>query len=239
MEQNGEKLLMNGYHPNDNLTQLVERNWQEKYKPPFATESKLNLGTMEIVINQLLECLRVFRAKGVVHRDLKTDNVLYMVDENERVNCIKVIDFGVALAVGQGAVADLFRGKVVGTFSYMAPEQARGKSVFQSDLYSVGAIFTVLLTGKLPIVFPRTTSRQELIKQIFRIEREPRPKLTELNPLLKKHTSLEHVAATVESMLDLDPLRRPNPEEVQAAFDGVFQHLGEAKHSISIYYHKV
>ncbi len=239
VEQNGEKLLMNGYHPNDNLTQLVERNWQEKYKPPFATESKLNLGTMEIIINQLLECLRVLRAKGVVHRDLKTDNILYMVDENERPNRIKVIDFGVALAVGQGAIEDLFRGKVVGTFSYMAPEQARGRSVFQSDLYSVGAIFTVLLTGKLPIVFPRTTSRQELIKQILRIEREPRPKLTELNPLLKKHTSLEHVGATVESMLDLDPLRRPDPEEVQAAFDGVFQHLGEAKHSISIYYHKV
>ena len=238
VEQNDEKLLINGYHPNDNVTQLVERNWQEKYKPPFATESRLNLATLEIIINQLLECLRVLRAKGVVHRDLKTDNILYMVDENERLNRIKVIDFGVALAVGQGAIEDLFKGKVVGTFAYMAPEQARGKSVFQSDLYSVGAIFTVLLTGKLPMVFPKTANRQDLIKQILRIEREPRPKLTQLNPLLKKHTTLEHIAATVESMMDLDPSRRPNLEEVQAAFDGVFQHVGEAKHSISIYYHK-
>jgi hypothetical protein len=238
VEQNDEKLLINGYHPNDNVTQLVERNWQEKYKPPFSTESRLNLATLEIIINQLLECLRVLRAKGVVHRDLKTDNILYMVDENERLNRIKVIDFGVALAVGQGAVEDLFKGKVVGTFAYMAPEQARGKSVFQSDLYSVGAIFTVLLTGKLPMVFPKTANRQDLIKQILRIEREPRPKLTQLNPLLKKHTTLEHIAATVESMMDLDPSRRPNLEEVQAAFDGVFQHVGEAKHSISIYYHK-
>jgi serine/threonine protein kinase len=238
VEQNDEKLLINGYHPNDNVTQLVERNWQEKYKPPFSTESRLNLATLEIIINQLLECLRVLRAKGVVHRDLKTDNILYMVDENERLNRIKVIDFGVALAVGQGAIEDLFKGKVVGTFAYMAPEQARGKSVFQSDLYSVGAIFTVLLTGKLPMVFPKTANRQDLIKQILRIEREPRPKLTQLNPLLKKHTTLEHIAATVESMMDLDPSRRPNLEEVQAAFDGVFQHVGEAKHSISIYYHK-
>jgi Protein kinase domain len=238
VDQNDEKLLINGYHPNDNLTQLVERNWQEKYKPPFATESRLNLATLEIIINQLLECLRVFRTKGVVHRDLKTDNILYMVDENERPNRIKVIDFGVALAVGQGAIDDLFKGKVVGTFAYMAPEQARGKSVFQSDLYSVGAIFTVLLTGKLPMVFPKTSNRQDLIKQILRIEREPRPKLTQLNPLLKKNTTLEHIAATVESMMDLDPFRRPNLEEVQAAFDGVFQHVGEAKHSISIYYHK-
>jgi hypothetical protein len=239
VEQNGEQILVNAYHPNDNLTLLVERNWQEKYKPPFSTESKLNLATLEIIINQLLECLRVLRAKGVVHRDLKTDNILYMVDQNERLNRIKVIDFGVALAVGPGAIEDLFKGKVVGTFAYMAPEQARGKSVFQSDLYSVGAIFTVLLTGKLPMVFPKTSNRQDIIKQILRIEREPRPKLTQLNPLLKKHTTLEHIAATVESMMDLDPFRRPNLEEVQAAFDGVFQHLGEQKHSISVYYHKI
>ena len=122
----------------------------------------------------------------MVHRDLKTDNILYMVDENEKLNRIKVIDFGVALAIGQGAVDDIFRGKVVGTFAYMAPEQARGRSVFQSDLYSVGAIFTVLLTGQLPMVFPKTKTRPELVQQILRIENEPRKKLTVLNPWLKK-----------------------------------------------------
>ncbi|AFM26510.1 serine/threonine protein kinase [Desulfomonile tiedjei] len=238
IEQDNEKIMVNGYHPNDNLTQLVERNWLEKYKPPFNVESKLNLAVLEIIVNQLLDCLRFFRLKGVVHRDLKTDNILYMVDENERLNRIKVIDFGVALAIGPGAIEDLFRGKVVGTFAYMAPEQAKGKSVFQSDLYSVGAIFTVLLTGKLPMVFPKTKTRQDLVRQILRIEKEPRPRLTELNPFLKKNTTLEHIAATVESMLDLDPMRRPNLEEVQEAFDGVFQHIGQEKHTLSIYYHR-
>ena len=237
-EQDGEKLLINGYHPTDNLTQLVERNWLVKYKPPFTTDSRLDLATMEIIINQLLECLRLFRAKGVVHRDLKTDNVLYMVDQDERLSQVKVIDFGVGMALGPGAIDDLFKGKVVGTFSYMAPEQARGKSVYQSDLYSVGAIFTVLLTGKLPMVFPKTRTRQELVKQIYRIEKEPRPKLTVLNPYLKKSTTIEHVAATVERMLDLDPMRRPNLEEVQAAFDGVFQHIGDEKYSMSVFYHR-
>ncbi len=237
-EQDGEKLLINGYHPTDNLTQLVERNWLVKYKPPFTTESRLDLATMETIINQLLECLRLFRAKGVVHRDLKTDNVLYMVDKEERLCQIKVIDFGVGMALGPGATDDIFRGKVVGTFSYMAPEQARGKSVFQSDLYSVGAIFTVLLTGKLPMLFPKTRTRQELVKQIYRIEKEPRPKLTSLNPYLKKNTTLEHVASTVERMLDLDPMRRPNLEEVQAAFDGVFQHIGDEKYTLSVFYHR-
>jgi len=238
LEQDGEKLLMNGYHPNDNLTQLVERNWAERYKPPFSTRSKLTLANMEVLVNQLLSCLRVLRQKGVVHRDLKTDNVLYLVDEDEMVNQLKVIDFGVALALGPGAVEDLFKGKVVGTFSYMAPEQAKGRSVFQSDLYSVGAIFTVLLCGKLPMIFPKTKTRHELVQQILRIEKEPRPKLIELNPLLKKKTALEHMAATVDRMLELDPSTRPNIEEVQSAFDGLFQYLGDEKHSLSIFYYK-
>jgi hypothetical protein len=238
VEQDGEKLLLNGYHPNDNLTQLVERNWQEKYKPPFSTESKVSLATFEVIVNQLLDCLRLFQSRGVVHRDLKTDNVLYLVDENENVNRIKVIDFGVALAVGPGAEEDIFKGKVVGTFAYMAPEQARGKSIFQSDLYSVGAILTVLLTGKLPLVFPKAKTRQDLVRQIMRIEQEPRPKLTQLNPWLSKHTILEHIAATVERMLDLDSNRRPDVEEMQEAFNGLFQHIGREKRNMSIYYHK-
>lgn len=238
LEQDGEKLLVNGYHPNDNLTQLVERNWTERYKPPFSTLSKLTLANMEVLVNQLLSCLRVLRHKGVVHRDLKTDNVLYMVDEDEMVNQLKVIDFGVALALGPGAVEDLFKGKVVGTFSYMAPEQAKGRSVFQSDLYSVGAIFTVLLSGKLPMIFPKTKTRQELVQQIMRIEKEPRPKLVELNPLLKKNTVLEHMAATVDSMLELDASTRPNIEEVQSAFDGLFQYMGDEKHALSVFYYK-
>jgi Protein kinase domain len=237
-EQEGEKLLINGYHPNDNLTQLVEKNWQEKHKPPFSTTSKLTLATLEVICAQLLACLRLFRDKGVVHRDLKTDNILYLVDENEEVNRIKVIDFGVALAVGPGAVKDMFVGKVVGTFSYMAPEQARGKCVFQSDLYSVGAIFTVLMTGRLPLVFPKTKSREDLVKQLARIEKEARPSLTQLNPWLKRHTAMEHMAATVERMLDVDPLRRPDVEEVEQAFKGFFQHLGNEKHSLSIYYQR-
>jgi hypothetical protein len=88
------------------------------------------------------------------------------------------------------------------------------------------------------MVFPKTKTRQDLVRQILRIEKEPRPKLTDLNPFLSKNTTLEHIAATIESMLDLDPMRRPNLEEVQAAFDGVFQHIGQDKHTMSIFYHR-
>jgi len=236
VEQDGEKILIGGYHPNDSLTQLVEQNWRKRYKPPLAMESALNLATLEIVVEQLLKCLALFKEKGLVHRDLKTDNVLYMVDEHERLNRIKVIDFGVALAVGPAAMEDIFKGKVVGTFSYMAPEQARGKISFQSDLYSVGVIFAVLLTGKLPLLFPKVETRQELAKQIGRVEREPRPKLASLNPWLTKNPALEQIAKIVDRMLELDPSKRPSLDAVRGAFAEVFRSIGDQKYSISVFY---
>jgi hypothetical protein len=238
VEQSGEKLLINSYHPNDNLTQLVEKNWTAKFKPPLSTQSYLTLATVEVVIDQLLECLARFRARGIVHRDLKTDNVLYMVDENENVNRIKVIDFGVSLAVGSDLVEDVFRGKVVGTFSYMAPEQVRGKSCFESDLYSVGAIITVMLTGKLPMVFPKVVNRQDLAKQIKRVEGEPRPRLVTLNPRLQKDRILHELAEVTESMLALDPVARPSIEQARQDFKGVFDRLGRNKSSVSVFYHR-
>jgi serine/threonine protein kinase len=238
IEQQGEKILICGYYPNDSLTHFVEHIWTQKYKPPFAVNSKLTLGTLEVIVNQLLECLRCFRRKRVVHRDLKTDNILYAVDQDERINNIKVIDFGVALGLGSLSPADMFVGKVVGTFSYMAPEQARGQSTYQSDLYSVGAILTVLLTGKLPLVFHRTSSRQELAEQILRIEKEPRPRLNQLNPWLEKERVLKETAAAVEMMLTLDAASRPDIEQMQVAFNQIFQTVGDAKHTISIFYHK-
>jgi serine/threonine-protein kinase len=236
VEQEGEKLLINSYHPNDSLTQLVEKNWTAKFKPPLTIQSDLSFATLEVIVNQLLECLRHFRLKGIVHRDLKTDNILYLVGEDGALNRIKVIDFGVALSIGPGAIDDIFKGKVVGTFSYMAPEQSRGRSTFESDLYSVGAIITVLLTGKLPIVFPKATTREELSKQILRVQEEPRTPLTRLNPRLEKNSALEHIAGTVGKMLELDPAKRPTLEDLQHTFDHVFQYLGDKKNGLFVFY---
>jgi serine/threonine-protein kinase len=238
VEQAGDKLLINSYHPNDNLTQLVEKNWTAKFKPPLSTQSFLSLATLEVVINQLLDCLTRFRERGVVHRDLKTDNVLYMVDENENVNRIKVIDFGVSLAAGADPIDDVFQGKVVGTFSYMAPEQVKGRSCFASDLYSVGAIMTVMLTGKLPMVFPKVVNRQDLAKQIARVESEPRPKLTTLNPRLRKDRVLLELAEVTASLLNLDPVARPSIEEARQEFKRVFDRGERNKSSVSVFYHR-
>ena len=59
-----------------------------------------------------------------------------------------------------------------------------------------------------------------------------------LNPWLKRNSALEYIAATVDRMLDLDPLSRPEIEEVQNNFRDVFEQLGQEKYKISIFYHK-
>jgi serine/threonine-protein kinase len=92
---------------------------------------------------QILKAARFAHRRGVVHRDLKPQNVL--VDEEGRA---KVADFGIARA---GASDMTETGSVMGTAQYLSPEQAQGLPVdLRSDLYSIGVILYELLTGDVP-----------------------------------------------------------------------------------------
>ena len=93
---------------------------------------------------QIAAALKAAHDAGIVHRDLKPSNLMLT---NDRV--IKLTDFGVASLF---ASARLTRtGGVVGTAEYMSPEQARGqKASRRSDLYSLGAVMYVMLTGRPP-----------------------------------------------------------------------------------------
>jgi serine/threonine-protein kinase len=110
---------------------------------------KVPIGVAITIGRQICRGLAAAHAVGVVHRDLKPSNIFLVRRPDERVQ-IKILDFGVAkIADGE----DLTRtGVVVGTPSYMSPEQARGSSRVdaRADIYAVGAVLYRLLTGRPP-----------------------------------------------------------------------------------------
>src|SRR5712671_3337554 len=96
------------------------------------------------MIEQVCRALDSAHSEGVIHRDLKPQNI--MRDKQGR---IVVMDFGLARSLGDSGMTQT--GAIVGTMEYMSPEQALGSQLDQrSDIFSVGLIFYELLTGKSP-----------------------------------------------------------------------------------------
>jgi len=109
-------------------------------------ENRGKLGIEEAlrVADQVARALSAAHDVGIIHRDVKPSNVL--IDDHGR---IKVSDFGIAVAAGQGDLTDT--GHLVGTARYMSPEQARGEDLdSRSDLYSLGVMIYEMLTGHVP-----------------------------------------------------------------------------------------
>jgi serine/threonine protein kinase len=96
---------------------------------------------------QVARGLEAIHAAGLIHRDLKPANVL--LDEEGRA---KVADFGLARTVGKSSIALTKTGELVGTFEYMAPEQADGGAAVgpAADLYALGGTLFALLVGRAP-----------------------------------------------------------------------------------------
>jgi tetratricopeptide (TPR) repeat protein len=105
---------------------------------PFTLPEKVK------IVLQVCRALDAAHSEGVVHRDLKPQNI--MVEANGRV---VVMDFGIARSMEQAGMTST--GAMIGTPAYMSPEQAMGEKVdTRSDLFALGVIFYELLTGKSP-----------------------------------------------------------------------------------------
>ncbi len=100
------------------------------------------------IIQQILEGVGHAHQSGVVHRDLKPDNIL-LADGD----AVKILDFGLAKMAAEGATQLTTTGLALGTPGYMSPEQARGSPADErADLYSVGVILYHLVVGQKPFV---------------------------------------------------------------------------------------
>jgi serine/threonine protein kinase/tetratricopeptide (TPR) repeat protein len=107
-------------------------------------QGKFSAGNTVAIIQQICRALEAAHAEGVIHRDLKPQNV--MRDPQGRV---VVMDFGLARSLESDGMTQT--GALVGTLEYMSPEQALGATLDpRSDLFAVGLIFYELLTGKAP-----------------------------------------------------------------------------------------
>jgi serine/threonine protein kinase len=107
-------------------------------------EGKLSIDKVLDISLQIAEGLDAAHKKGVVHRDIKSDNIM-VTSEGK----VKITDFG--LAKLKGATKLTKSGTTVGTLHYMSPEQAQGEELDRrSDLFSFGVVFYEMVTGRLP-----------------------------------------------------------------------------------------
>jgi serine/threonine protein kinase/Tfp pilus assembly protein PilF len=142
----------------------------EDLKKFIRKSGQLGAGRAVSIAKQVCEGLMEAHHLGVVHRDLKPQNV--MVDEDGNV---RIMDFGIARSLrGKGITG---AGVMIGTPEYMSPEQVEGKDVDQrSDIYSLGIILYEMLTGRVP--FEGDTPFTIGVKHKSELPRDPR----ELNP---------------------------------------------------------
>jgi serine/threonine-protein kinase len=146
-----------------------------EYLVGTSLSSELARGSMQLsrgvdILEQMCAALGRAHDLGVVHRDLKSDNIL-LTSRGGRKDFVKILDFGLAHLAMDPRLAP--KGAVFGTPEYMAPEQARGEEASaQSDLYALGVLFFEMLTGQLPF---RSDDRETLL-EMQRTAVAPRPR---------------------------------------------------------------
>ncbi|MBI4508979.1 MAG: serine/threonine protein kinase [Deltaproteobacteria bacterium] len=120
----------------------------------IANESPIPIDRAMHVATQIADALAASHAKGVIHRDLKPDNV-YLIPRGRDKDFVKVLDFGIAKLTGDGGGSRKTRtGIVMGTPYYMSPEQCEGRGNIdnRADIYALGILAYEMLTGRVPFV---------------------------------------------------------------------------------------
>ncbi|MFD4630787.1 Stk1 family PASTA domain-containing Ser/Thr kinase [Streptomyces sp. NPDC058284] len=167
---------------------------------------------MEMTIG-ILQALEYSHRNGIVHRDIKPANV--MLTRNGQV---KVMDFGIARAMGDSGMTMTQTAAVIGTAQYLSPEQAKGEQVdARSDLYSTGCLLYELLTVRPPFVgdSPVAVAYQHVREEpqapsVFDGEITPEMDAIVLKALTKdpdyRYQSADEMRADIEACLDGQPV---------------------------------
>jgi hypothetical protein len=166
------------------------------------------------ILRGVLQGLKHAHEKGVVHRDIKPDNIFLAQKDDESV--VKILDFGIAkLRAGSGDdPASTRAGLTVGTPAYLSPEQAVGGEITPaSDLYSASIVLFEMIAGRTPF-----TEKEPLAMLGAHVSRPP-PKLVEVAPDLQLPANLEEVLA--RGLAKVSAERYTNAIEYLGAIDAV------------------
>ncbi len=169
------------------------------------------------ITRQVCVALEAAHQLGVVHRDVKPDNI-FITERNGDANFTKVLDFGVAkltAPLGEEKASETIEGTIVGTPAYMAPEQAAGLGAdYRADIYGVGVVLYEILAGHPPF---ESTSFGQLVVQIITKPPPPLPQFTSRGERIPGK-----LKAVVMRCLEKEPLDRP------LSMDELSQQLGKA-----------
>ena len=178
-EVNGLHYVSMEYFPGMNLKEHLKRS------------GALSLMSAYQILSQIWDGLEAAHSQGVVHRDLKAQNI--MIGSTGQV---KIIDFGLARSVHlEGMTAT---GLIMGTPEYMAPEQVAGKHVDErADIYALGVILFEMLTGRVPF------TGDSAIAVGFQQLKDPPPSPRSINPQIP-----EEVERIILKALEKNPIQR-------------------------------
>lgn len=157
----------------------------------------MEVADVQRILRQVGSALQAAHAHGVIHRDLKPDNIFVVAEPMGEV--VKVLDFGISKVV-DSTTLQTQEAVLVGTPAYMSPEQALGNNKDvgpQSDVFALGAIAYEMLTGSQPFV------ADSVAQLVFKIAYEPHAPITALKPGLPPN-----VVAAVERALLKDRTQR-------------------------------
>src|SRR5262249_34142915 len=141
---------------------------------------RLDIDTTLAIVKQVARALAKAHAVGLVHRDLKPDNIFLVPDEDREI--AKVLDFGVAKALAGSNAIRTQNGMLIGTLEYMSPEQLRGVPNIdhRCDLWSLAVVTFLCLHGRLPF------EAETLGDPVTRMFRSPLPRPSDIAPDLPR-----------------------------------------------------
>jgi serine/threonine-protein kinase len=163
-------------------------------KDLIVSRGRLPAAAVVSIGKQLCRALEVAHEAGVIHRDIKPQNMVVEAD-----GTLKVMDFGIARLQSRSDAGHTQAGMVVGTPEYMSPEQLRGDELDgRSDIYSAGVVLYEALTGMLPIT--ADTPASLIGKVLTEKPIAPRVSVADVSPIL---------SSTIMQALEKDRERRP------------------------------